>query len=83
MLVTALGAFLLVLAWGLSLVERLLAREDSDPLEAEVFGKRHARRLRRIERKGSPSIRLTQVGGALTAGGLLTIAVVELLSRLL
>ena len=83
MLVAGAGVFLLVLGVGLRLVERLLAREDPDPLEAEVFGKRQVRRLRRMEQKGSPSSRLTQVGAALTGGGLATIALVELLSRLL
>ncbi len=83
MLVTGSGVFLLVMAVGLRLVERQLTREDRDPLEAEVFGKRQARRLRRLEQKGSPSSRLAQAGGAIAGGGLATIAVIELLSRLL
>ena len=78
----AVGVFLLVLAVGLWLPERAFAKEEPDPLETEVFGKRQARRLRRKMRADSPSRRLVRIGAAVAGGGLGVIAVVALLRRL-
>lgn len=77
------GIFLFVLALGLRLAERILARDDPDPLEAEVFGTRHARKVRRLARAGSPAGRLTKVAAALVGGGFLVLACVQLLDRLI
>lgn len=81
-LVAGSGVILLVLAFGLWLAERLLASEDPDPLEEEVFGKQHVRRQRRTEWKESPSGRLTRVGALLVAGGVAAVAALELLDRI-
>ena len=81
-LVGVASVFLLILASGLWLAERLVVKEDPDPLEEEVFGKQHLRRQRRMEWKDSPSGRLTRVGALLVVGGVAAVAVLELLDRI-
>ena len=75
------GVLIVIVALGIRLAERAVAPEDPDPLEVEVFGKRHVRRIRRKEARDSPPGRLLRVGGLLVAGGLLVLALVEFLSR--